>query len=120
MSNMVMAYSKNQKAAKDFLRWITSKEAYQVWFNSQQGYSVGATTVWENDPLWKQDPVMLPFRSAARSGRFPGYADRQTDMRPRYWASTSSSTCTPRRCRACGEGCGESAHKAVQAVHAST
>jgi multiple sugar transport system substrate-binding protein len=74
MSNMLMSYSKNQKAAKEFLRWITSKEVYQVWFNSQQGYSVGATTMWEEDPLWKNDPVMLPFRAAARAGRFPGYA----------------------------------------------
>jgi multiple sugar transport system substrate-binding protein len=74
MTNMLMGYSKNQKAAKDFLRWITSKEIYGRWFNSQQGYSVGATTVWEDDPLWKKDPVMLPFRAAARAGRFPGYA----------------------------------------------
>lgn len=74
MSNMLMGYSKNQKAAKEFLRWITSKDIYQIWFNSQQGYSVGSTTIWENDPLWDKDPVMLPFRSAARSGRFPGYA----------------------------------------------
>jgi multiple sugar transport system substrate-binding protein len=74
MSNMLMSYSKNQKAAKDFLRWISSKDVYQTWFDSQQGYSVGATTVWESDPLWKADPVMLPFRAAARAGRFPGYA----------------------------------------------
>ena len=74
MSNMLMGYSKNQKAAKDFLRWMTAKENYQKWFNSQQGYSVGATTIWEQDPLWNKDPVMLPFRSAARAGRFPGYA----------------------------------------------
>jgi multiple sugar transport system substrate-binding protein len=74
MSNMVMGYSKNQKAAKDFLRWVTSKEGYQKWFDSQQGYSVGATTVWEKDPIWQKDPVMLPFRTAARGGRFPGYA----------------------------------------------
>jgi multiple sugar transport system substrate-binding protein len=74
MSNMLMGYSKNQKAAKDFLRWMTSKEIYQKWFNSQQGYSVGATTIWEQDLLWDKDPVMLPFRSAARAGRFPGYA----------------------------------------------
>ena len=74
MSNMLMGYSQNQKAAKDFLRWIASKEVYQKWFDSQQGYSVGATTIWEEDPLWKKDPVMLPFRSAARAGHFPGYA----------------------------------------------
>jgi multiple sugar transport system substrate-binding protein len=74
MSNMLMEYSKNQKAAKDFLRWVTSKEVYQKWFNSQQGYSVGATTIWEKDPLWDKDPTMLPFRVAARAGQFPGYA----------------------------------------------
>ena len=74
MSNMLMGYSQNQKAAKDFLRWIASKEVYQKWFDSQQGYSVGATPIWEEDPLWKKDPVMLPFRAAARAGHFPGYA----------------------------------------------
>jgi multiple sugar transport system substrate-binding protein len=74
MSNMLMSYSKNQKAGKDFIRWITSKEVYQTWFNSQQGYSVGATTIWEKDPVWKKDPVMLPFQAAARAGQFPGYA----------------------------------------------
>jgi len=73
-TNMLMGYSKNQKPAKDFLRWMTSKEIYQKWFNSQQGYSVGSTTIWESDPLWQKDPVMQPFRSAARAGRFPGYA----------------------------------------------
>ena len=74
MSNMLMRYSQNQKPAKEFLKWITSKEVYRKWFDSQQGYSVGSTTTWEEDPLWKKDPVMLPFRSAARAGRFPGYA----------------------------------------------
>ena len=74
MTNMLMGYSKNQKAAKDFLRWMTSKEIYQGWFDSQGGYSVGATTIWENDPLWEKDPVMLPFKVAARAGQFPGFA----------------------------------------------
>ena len=74
MTNMLMGYSKNQKPAKEFIRWMTSKDIYGKWFNSQQGYSVGATAVWETDPIWAQDPVMLPFRSAARSGHFPGYA----------------------------------------------
>src|SRR5439155_16144877 len=45
MTNMLMGYSKQQKAARDFLAWITSKPVYQAWFNSQQGYSVGATTI---------------------------------------------------------------------------
>jgi multiple sugar transport system substrate-binding protein len=73
-SNMVMKYSKNQKATKDFIRWINSKPVFEQWFVSQKGFSVGPTTDWEKHKLWNEDPVMLPFRSAARTGRFAGYA----------------------------------------------
>jgi len=73
-SNLVMGYSKNQKAAKHFLRWICSKEIYDQWFTSQQGFSVGSMKAWENHALWQIDPVMLPFHTAVRSGRFAGYA----------------------------------------------
>src|SRR5215468_8109372 len=72
-SNMLMGYSKNEKSAKDFLRWISSKDVYEPWFVSQKGFSVGATTDWEKHKLWNDDPIMLPFRSAARTGRFAGY-----------------------------------------------
>lgn len=74
MTNTLMGYSKNQKAAKDFLRWISSKEVYAQWFRSQQGYCVGATTDWEKDKVWDEDPVMGPYRLAARNARFAGYA----------------------------------------------
>jgi multiple sugar transport system substrate-binding protein len=74
LADMVMGYSKNQKAAKDFLRWFHSEKIYEQWFVTQQGFSVGPTTMWENHALWKVDPVMAPFRTAARSGRFAGYA----------------------------------------------
>jgi multiple sugar transport system substrate-binding protein len=32
------------------------------------------TKAWENHKLWADDPVMAPFRAAAESGRFAGYA----------------------------------------------
>jgi multiple sugar transport system substrate-binding protein len=73
-SNIVPAYVKDPKAAKDFLRWFQSRDVYEQWFTSQQGFSVGSTKMWEQDPLWKVDPVMAPFRTAALSGRFAGYA----------------------------------------------
>ncbi|HTV44343.1 MAG TPA: extracellular solute-binding protein [Stellaceae bacterium] len=73
-SNLVPTYTANQKPAKDFLRWFQSKPIYEQWFTSQQGFSVGCTKVWEQDPLWKIDPVMAPFRTAAESGRYAGYA----------------------------------------------
>jgi len=73
-ADMVMGYGKNQKAAKDFLAWFHSAKIYETWFITQQGFSVGPTKVWENHKLWKDDPVMAPFRTAAESGRFAGYA----------------------------------------------
>ena len=73
-SNLVPAYGKNQKVAKDFLRWFHSKNVYGQWFASQQGFSVGSTKEWEQDKLWQIDPIMAPFRTAAESGRFAGYA----------------------------------------------
>jgi ABC-type glycerol-3-phosphate transport system substrate-binding protein len=73
-SNMLMRYSKNLNPAKDFIRWISSKQIFEKWFASQQGYSDGATLDWENDPVWNVDPIMLPFKDVARTGRLPGYA----------------------------------------------
>jgi multiple sugar transport system substrate-binding protein len=69
-----MGYSKNQKAAKDFLRWIHSTPVFEEWFTSQQGYTVGATKVWANDPVWNVDPVLAPFKNLPNQGRLVGYA----------------------------------------------
>jgi len=77
-ADMVMAYGKNQKAAKDFLRWFHTEKIYEQWWVTQQGFSVGPTKLWENHKLWKEDPIMLPFRTAAESGRFAGYAGPAT------------------------------------------
>jgi len=73
-TDMLMGYSKNQKPAKDFLRWVHSKEVFGEWFTSQQGYTDGATKVWENDPVWKADPVLTPFKDVPTGGRLAGYA----------------------------------------------
>jgi multiple sugar transport system substrate-binding protein len=73
-TNGLMSYSKNQKAAKDFLRWVNSKEIYGQWFTSQQGYCGGATKDWEKDPVWSLDPVLLPFRDIPYKSRLPGFS----------------------------------------------
>jgi multiple sugar transport system substrate-binding protein len=70
----VMGYSKNQKLAKDLVRWLHSKDQFEPWFTAQRGFSVGATTDWEKHKMWEQDPVMLPYRTAARAFRLFGYA----------------------------------------------
>ena len=75
MTDMLMGYSKNQQAGKDFLRWINSKPVFAEWFASQQGYCTGPTRVWENDPVWKVDPVLLPFKDVGQiATRYAGYA----------------------------------------------
>jgi ABC-type glycerol-3-phosphate transport system substrate-binding protein len=74
LTDMLMGYSRNQKAAKDFLRWVHSKPVFEQWFTSQQGYTDGATKDWENDPVWKLDPVLLPFRDLPKAGRLAGFA----------------------------------------------
>ncbi len=73
-SHMVMGYSKNQKAAKEFLTWIHTPANYEKWFVSQKGYSTPPTAQWEKHKMWDEDPVMAPFKVAAKLGLTPGYA----------------------------------------------
>ncbi len=73
-SHAVMKYSPNQKLAKDFLRWLGDKQQYEKWFVVSNGYSVGATTIWENHPMWEKiDEPLRIFRRAARSSHIFGY-----------------------------------------------
>jgi multiple sugar transport system substrate-binding protein len=78
-SHAIMKYSKNQKLAKEFLRWLHKTENYGKWFATQEGYSVGGTKKWENDPMWgKLDEPLKMFRTAARTTRLFGYAGPST------------------------------------------
>ncbi len=82
-TDMVMGYSKNQKPAKDFLRWVHSKPVFEEWFTSQQGYTAGATLYWEEDPVWSADPVLTPFKNLPAAGRLVGYAGPPSRRLPR-------------------------------------
>jgi multiple sugar transport system substrate-binding protein len=78
-AHAVMKYSKNQKLAKDFLRWLMTTENYDKWFATQEAYSVGATHVWEKHAMWaKVDKPLAVFRTAARNTRIFGYAGPAT------------------------------------------
>ena len=76
--HLVMKYSKNQDAAKKFLRWASSKEIFEKWFISQQGYTSGPTKMWEDHPVWNVDPVLAPFKQIPLTGRLTGYAGKPT------------------------------------------
>jgi multiple sugar transport system substrate-binding protein len=73
-TNLLMKYSKNQDAAKKFMRWISSKEIFDKWFVSQQGYTCGPTKMWEDHPVWNIDPILAPFKKIPTTGRLLGYA----------------------------------------------
>jgi multiple sugar transport system substrate-binding protein len=75
----IMKYSKNQKLAKDLLRWVHKKENYEKWFQIAEGYSVASTKSWEDHSMWgKVDKPLQIFRRAARDTRIFGYAGPST------------------------------------------
>ena len=73
-SNMVMKYSKNQDAAKQFLSWLHQETNYRKFFESQKGFATPCTVKWESDKLWDVDPVMAPYKVAAKLAQAPGFA----------------------------------------------
>src|SRR5476651_1152531 len=73
-SDMLMKYSKNQDAAKEFLKWIHTEKNYEKWFVSQKGFATPPTAKWEEHKIWNEDPVMAPFKVAAKLGQAPGFA----------------------------------------------
>src|SRR5262249_10072624 len=71
---MLMSHSKNQKAAKEFLRLMHTPANYEKWFMSQKGFATPPTAKCESHKLWGEDPVMEPYKVAGRLGQAPGYA----------------------------------------------
>jgi multiple sugar transport system substrate-binding protein len=70
----IMKYSKNQKLAKDFLKWLHQDANYGKWFEVNEGYSVGCTKKWEENPMWsKIDKPLQVFRQAARATLMLGH-----------------------------------------------
>jgi multiple sugar transport system substrate-binding protein len=71
----IMKYGKNQKLAKDFLKWLHGKEQFGKWFQVAEGFSIGSTKFWEQHPLWSTiDEPMKGFRTAADNSRVLGHA----------------------------------------------
>ncbi len=74
-AHAVMKYSRNQTAAKEFLRWFHEREQFGKWFEIEGGVNVGATTYWEQHAMWDRvDDALKPYRAAPRNSRMFGYA----------------------------------------------
>src|SRR5438093_11701791 len=75
----VMKYSKNPKLAKDFLKWLHQDANYGRWFEVNEGYSVGCTKKWEENPMWGRiDKPLQVFRQAARASLMLGHPGAAT------------------------------------------
>src|SRR5258705_13119473 len=61
-SHVLPTYSKNEKAAKDFLRWGHSKPGYEKWFVSQKGFAPPPAAEWEKHKMWDEHKVMPPSK----------------------------------------------------------
>jgi multiple sugar transport system substrate-binding protein len=75
----IMKYSKEQTLAKEFLKWLHSKDQFVKWFELEEAYSLGSTQFWETHPLWEKFDVSLrPYRTVARAARMFGHAGPPT------------------------------------------
>jgi multiple sugar transport system substrate-binding protein len=73
-SNMLMKYSKNQDHAKEFLKYLHTEANYEKFFVSQKGFATPCTPKWEAHKVWSEDPVMAPFKVAAKLGQALGFS----------------------------------------------
>ena len=72
-SHVIPTYSKNQKAAKDLLRFMHTKANYEQWFETGQGFYTPASSGWETHKMWAANPVMAPFATIGKTGLAAGY-----------------------------------------------
>jgi multiple sugar transport system substrate-binding protein len=79
-SHVIPTYSKNQKAAKDLLRFMQTKANYEPWFETGQGFYTPPTSGWETHKVWTSNPVMAPFATIGKSGLAPGYPGEPNAM----------------------------------------
>ena len=66
-SNMLMKYSKNQDAAKEFLKWLHTEANYRKFFESQKGFATPCTAL-------AYMSVMMYFDSPSAAFAFGGPA----------------------------------------------
>lgn len=73
-SYAIAKYSKNQEAAKEFLKYFFSDKPYGDWIHIQQGYQLAATQKWSKDPVYSTDPKLAPYGNLVQYARTKGYA----------------------------------------------
>ena len=74
VSSAVMKYGKNQKLAKEFIRFYMAKPQYEKWFDVMDTFAVPPTKAWYDHPVWVRDRKNLVFRDVIKESLWSGYA----------------------------------------------
>ncbi len=72
-THAVMGYSKNQDAAKEFVSWLMQPDQYNKWLDVGGAYSFPSAKLYEKNPVFDKDPVLLPFKDTLAYGRNVGW-----------------------------------------------
>jgi multiple sugar transport system substrate-binding protein len=70
---MVMKHCKEQKLAKEFIKWFMAKERYEKWFDTADTFAIPPTKMWYDHPVWVRDRKNVVFRDVIKDARWPGY-----------------------------------------------
>jgi multiple sugar transport system substrate-binding protein len=69
----VFKFSKSQKEAKAFIKWMLEPKQYSAWMGIGEGMMAGLLNFYEDDPVWKKDPKLEVVRQIPKYVRMPGY-----------------------------------------------
>jgi len=69
----IFRFSKYQKEAKAFLKWLMEPKQYSPWIGVGEGMMAGLLNYYEDDPVWKKDPKLETVREIPKYVRMPGY-----------------------------------------------
>jgi multiple sugar transport system substrate-binding protein len=73
-SSVVMKYSRNQKVAKDFIRFYMDRTRFDPYFTTMDTFGIPGTQAYRDHPLWKKDPKTAVFPETLASARQVGHA----------------------------------------------
>ena len=73
-NSCVMKYSKNQKIAKDFVRWYMDRAQYDKYFEVMDTFGIPGTKGYRDHALWKRDPKTAVFPDTLQYARQVGFA----------------------------------------------
>jgi multiple sugar transport system substrate-binding protein len=69
----IFKFSKAQKEAKAFIRWMMEPKQFSSWMGIGEGMMAGLLNFYEDDPVWRKDPKLEVVRQIPKYVRMPGY-----------------------------------------------